>query len=234
MVCDDLTNDRELLEKFCSRYAEEKKINIQTQLFENAGTLLQSKIASEADIIFMDIYMEGASGVDAARILRGKGYRRNLVFTTTSREHYADGFDVEAVHYLIKPLTWNAFCEAMRRCLAKTKPEKKTIRVSVGRSDLDVSIDGIRYIEVYGHKSIINTVKGELNVNQSLAALEQALQEKSFIKCYRCFIINMDYVQRIEGDCFLMKDNREIPISRDSRIQIKSRYLDYVFSKMED
>lgn len=44
----------------------------------------------------------------------------------------------------------------------------------------------------------------------------------------------MDYVQRIEGDCFLMKDNREIPISRDSRVQIKSRYLDYVFSKMED
>ena len=81
LICDDLTNDRELLEKFCSRYAEEKKINIQTQLFENAGTLLQSKIASEADIIFMDIYMEGASGVDAARILRGKGYRRNLVLS---------------------------------------------------------------------------------------------------------------------------------------------------------
>lgn len=234
LICDDLTSDRELLEEFCSRYAEEKTIDIQTQLFENAGTLLQNRITSEADIIFMDIYMEGASGVDAARILRGKGYSGNLVFTTTSGDHYADGFDVEAVHYLIKPITWDAFCEAMRRCLARAKPAKKTIHVNVGRSDLDVCIDGIRYIEVYGHKSIINTVKGELNVSQSLGTLEQALKEKSFIKCYRCFIINMDYVQRIEGDCFLMKDNREIPISRDSRVQIKSRYLDYVFSKMED
>ncbi len=49
---------------------------------------------------------EGASGIDAANILRGKGYNGTLIFTTTSREHYAEGFDLAAAHYLIKPITW--------------------------------------------------------------------------------------------------------------------------------
>jgi two-component system response regulator LytT len=60
------------------------------------------------------------------------------------------------------------------------------------------------------------------------------LPSDTFLKCYRCFLINMNYVQRIEGEVFLMKDNREIPISRDKRSQIKNIYLDYLFSKMED
>ncbi len=78
---------------------------------KNAGALLQSKEVMHADILFLDIYMEGASGIDAANILRGKGYNGTLIFTTTSREHYAEGFDLAAAHYLIKPITWESFCE---------------------------------------------------------------------------------------------------------------------------
>ena len=233
-ICDDLAEDREVLEQYCIRYQKEKEIEIQTMQFEDAGTLLQNEEIQNVDLLFLDIYMEGTSGIDAARILRGKGYSGTLIFTTTSREHYAEGFDLAAAHYLVKPISWEAFCTAVERCNKIGELHKQTIRVNIGRSELNVDIAGIRYIEVYGHKTIINTLRGEINVNQSLAALEQILQGKPFLKCYRCFLINMDYVQRIEGNIFLMKDNREIPISRDNRIQIKNRYLDYIFSKMEE
>ena len=103
VICDDLAKDRDILLDFCARYAKNNHLPVAALSFENAGALLQSREARSADVIFMDIYMEGALGVDAARILRGKGFRGALVFTTTSREHYADGFDVEASHYLIKP-----------------------------------------------------------------------------------------------------------------------------------
>ena len=146
VICDDLAKDRDILLDFCARYAKNNHLPVAALSFENAGALLQSREARSADVIFMDIYMEGALGVDAARILRGKGFRGALVFTTTSREHYADGFDVEASHYLIKPISWEAFCEAMRRTHDRMGVSARKVRVTAGRNELDVDISGIWYV----------------------------------------------------------------------------------------
>lgn len=233
VICDDLAPDRELLLDLCARYGRENRLDMATLAFENAGALLQSRQARTAEVMFLDIYMDGALGVDAARILRGKGYRGALVFTTTSREHYADGFDLEAAHYLLKPVGWDAFCEAMRRVLGRMGPATRRVRVTVGREELEVDASGIKYIEVYGHKTVLHTVKGEMAVGQSLAALEDALGGDPFLRCYRYFIVNMDHVRRVNEDSFLMKDGREIPLSRDGRAALKSRYMAYVFGRME-
>lgn len=233
VICDDLAADREILLEFCARYRAENRLPTATLEFENAGALLQSREARAADVMFLDIYMDGALGVDAARILRGKGFRGALVFTTTSREHYADGFDVEAAHYLLKPVCWEAFCEAMRRVRDRMGTGARRVRVTVGRDELDVDVSGIKYIEVYGHRTVLHTVKGEMVVSQSLAALEEALGGDPFLRCYRYFIVNMDFVKRLNEDSFLMKDGREISLSRDGRAALKSRYMAYVFKRME-
>lgn len=234
VICDDITADRTQLQEFCTRYAKEHCLPLTTLEYENAGELLKNQEARNADVMFLDIYMEGASGIDAARILRSKGYRGCLIFTTTSREHYADGFDVEATHYLLKPITWEFFCEAMRRVTNHKSTSERKIRVSIGRSELDINATGIQYIEVYGHKTLLHTTKGDLTVNQALSTLEKSLGGDPFLRCYRCYIINMDYVQRLKEDAFLMKDGKEIPLSRDGRMAIKNRYLSYIFEEMEE
>lgn len=233
VICDDFAADREVLLDFLTRYAREHHLPIATLEFTNAGELLLSREVRTADVIFLDIYMEGASGVDAARILRGKGFSGALVFITSSSEHYADGFDVEAVHYLLKPVRWEAFCEAMRRTYDRKHTSIRRIQVTAGRDELEIDAAGIRYVEVYGHKTVLHTLRGEVVVNQSLGAVEERLGGDPFLRCYRCFIVNMDFVKRLNEDSFLMKDGREIPLSRDGRAALKSRYMSYVFRKME-
>lgn len=233
VICDDRVADREPLLEFCARYAGENRLPIATLAFENAGALLQSREARGADVLFLDIYMDGALGVDAARILRSKGFRGAIVFTTTSREHYADGFEVEALHYLLKPVAWEDFCEAMRRVCSHSA-QARTVRVTARYTEMDVDVCGLWYIEVYGHKTILHTGKGEVTVRQSLTALEEALGGDPFLRCYRCFIVNMDFVERITENAFLMKDGREIPLSRDGRAAIQNRYLSYIFKRMEE
>ena len=233
VICDDLAADREILLEYCARYAKENRLPIATLEYENAGALLNSREARSAGVMFLDIYMDGALGVDAARILRGKGFRGALVFTTTSREHYADGFDVEAAHYLLKPVRWDAFCEAMRRVQDRINTGTRRVRVTAGRDEVDVDVSGVKYIEVYGHRTVLHTVKGEIVVSQSLSALEDALGGDPFLRCYRYFIVNMDFVKRLNEESFLMKDGREIPLSRDGRAALKSRYMAYVFRRME-
>lgn len=233
VICDDLAADRKILLDFCNFYTKEYHLPIITLEFENAGSLLQSQEARNADVIFLDIYMDGASGVDAARILRGKGFCGAIVFTTTSEEHYADGFDVEAAHYLLKPMNWESFCEAMQRVHKRMNTDNRMIQVTVGRLEVNINVSGIRYIEVYGHKTLLHTIKGEMVVRQSLTDLQKRLGGDPFLRCYRYFIVNMDFVKRLNEDCFLMNDEKEIPISRDGRSVLKSRYMNYVFSQME-
>ena len=128
---------------------------------------------------------------------------------------------------------FTAFCESMRRVHDHSSIKARTMRVTTGRTMVDVDISGLRYIEVYGHKTILHTSKGEIAVGQSLSALEEALGGDPFLRCYRYFIVNMDFVKRVTKDTFLMKDGREIPLSRDGRAAIKNRYLSYVFKRME-
>ena len=234
IICDDCAEDRRILIDYCARYAEENGLSITTTDMENAGILLKSQKSRNADVLFLDIYMDGASGVDAARILRGKGFRGAIVFTTTSQEHYADGFDTDASHYLLKPVEWTSFCEAMRRVQSRLNLPLKMLHVTSGRTALDISISKIEYIEVYGHKTILHTTRGELTVSQSLASLEDALSGGSFLRCYRYFLINMDYVQKMTEDSFLMKDNRKIPMSRDKRTYLRTSYMNYIFQRMEE
>lgn len=233
VICDDFTADRDILLDYCARYAKENRQRITTLTFNDAGALLQSRESRTADVIFLDIYMDGALGVDAARILRGKGFLGALVFITTSREHYADGFDVEASHYLIKPVSWTSFCEAMRRVNERMAVTTRKVRVTVGRDELEIDVSGIQYIEVYGHKTVLHTLRGEVIVRQSLSALEELLGGDPFLRCYRYFIVNMDFVKRLNENSFLMKDGLEIPLSRDTRAALKSRYMSYVFGRME-
>lgn len=233
-ICDDLKSDRVLLEEYCIKYAEEKNINIEAEVFENADSLILSQNIFHYEMIFLDIFMKGISGVEAARILRNKGFDGTLVFTTTSSEFYADGFEVEAAHYLIKPIQYEMFCEAMRRLKLRMKDKKRMVKVTVGRSELQIPRNGIQYIEVYGHRTTLHTVKGEMVIAQSLAAIEKSLEGEPFIRCYRCYIINMDYVQKMNKDMFIMKDGKEIPISRDRRTWMKKYYMNYIFKRMED
>lgn len=234
VICEDIGEERQIIKDYCARYGEENRLSVSVIEFENAGALLKSKEAREADVMFLDIYMEGASGIDAARILRAKGFDGAFVFTTSSRDHYAEGFDVAALHYLVKPVCWEDFCEAMRRVLHRPAPPKRRLCVTSGRTELEVDVSGILYIEVYGHRTILHTVSGEITVRQPLSALEESLGGEPFIRCYRYLIVNMDYVQRLTEDSFVMKDGREIPLSRDKRPFIRSSYLAYVFNKVSE
>lgn len=232
-ICDDQEKDCNLLKAYCLQYELLFRIPMEVLLFQNAGELLQSKKARTADAILLDIYMDGASGMDAAHILRNKGFQGAIIFATSSKEHFAEGYEVEAIHYLLKPISWNAFQEAIRRVISRQQKDSSFIHVNTGGITLDIATDHICYIEVLGRKTIIHTDKNTLTVRESLTTLETMLDGDPFLRCYRYFIINMDQVLRLLEDGFLMHDQQIIPISRDGRREIRRHYLSYIFKKAE-
>jgi DNA-binding LytR/AlgR family response regulator len=231
--CDDDQREREMLLGFAARYRLEHSLHIETFPYPDAETLLGDPNANGMAAMFLDIYMSGTSGVEAARVLRERGYAGAIVLCTTSRDHFADGFVVDASHYLLKPVEYESFSEAMRRVLRLTGVAARTVSVQSRGGRLSVPVAKIQFAEVYNHETLLHLHDRTISVGQSLSALEDILGGDPFLRCYRSYIVNMDYVDRFENDVFVMKSGTRILISRDGRKGIQSRYLAYVFSRME-
>ena len=114
-VVDDNKTDFELFLKLIEAYGKKHQRTIYTQGFSGGEELLSEFQKGKFAAIFLDIYMGGINGVETAKAIRQKDDEVRLFFTTTSAEHLADGFAVEATHYLIKPLTEEKIEEAMHR-----------------------------------------------------------------------------------------------------------------------
>lgn len=234
LICDDQEAARKLLFEYCERYAAEHALHIRALPFAGAEELLQCAQLMESSVAFLDIYMPGMGGVSLAHRLRELGYAGAMVFTTSSRDHYAEGFNLGVAHYLLKPVDYEQFKEAMRRALKNADSAAKSLRVRSGRVAREVPLSHILYLEVYNHQTMLHTSAGAIPVGQPLSALESALAGPPFLRCYRSYIINMDYVDRMEGDCFLLKNGARIPIARDRRQELQRSYMAHIFAPLQE
>lgn len=231
--CDDVEGERELLLTYATQYAAEHGLAIEALAYSDAESLLDHCEFERTAAMFLDIYMGKVNGVEAAHILRERGYVGAIVLCTTSLDHFADGFVVDASHYLIKPVSYESFSEAMRRVLRITGTAARTLSVQSGRDKITFPVSELQFAEVYNHETLLHLKDSVLVTGQPLSALEDSLGGEPFLRCYRSYIVNMDYVERIEGNNFLMKSGTQVPITRDGRKGIQNRYLAYVFSRME-
>ena len=113
-VVDDNEADIELFLKLIEEYGNRYHKTIYVSVFSEGEELLKRFKKEKFSAIFLDIYMESISGVEAARKIRKKDKDVRLIFTTTSDEYFAEGFEVEATHYLLKPLDTKKIDEVMK------------------------------------------------------------------------------------------------------------------------
>ena len=126
-LCDDSESDILRLKHYLNSYAEKRKLDFELTVFSSGEELLDafSQALKKPELIFLDIFMAGINGMDAARQLRSMDYRGGIIFTTSSLEHAVDSYEVNAHYYLQKPYDRSRFENAMARCgslLQKARP----------------------------------------------------------------------------------------------------------------
>lgn len=177
----------------------------------------------------MDIYLGGINGVEAARNISQTG-RGRFIFTTASREHALEAFALNAVHYLLKPLTKNAVREALGRCLPKHEDEHPNfLEIKTRQGVVPIPMDNIVYIEVLNKICTVHTEKNSFQTYISLDALSELLDGTSFIRAQRSFIVNMKYIESFYFDHIVMQGGKEIVLSRSSRAELKNQYQQFLF-----
>lgn len=231
LLLEDQAADRDLLLAYLEKYARQTGYNLTALPCAAPGEIPEEK--SSFGAVLLDIMMDGRpAGVEAARMLRAQGFRGPIVFLTASRDYYAEGFEVDAAHYLIKPYTYEAFGEAMERIIRQAGRPRRTVELPVGRRRVTMAEDDVLYVEVYGKETLLHTKRESLRVLLPLRDVEALLSGGPFLRCFRSCLVNMEHIARAEEDAFLLDNGARVPITLRNKEEIKGEYLDYRFERM--
>lgn len=231
-ICDDLEEERVILSRMLRNYARRQGLSLQVHFFVSGEELLQSvRRANACQVLFLDIYMPGISGVETARRLRAAGYGASIVFATTSTDHGVDSFEVRASDYLVKPFRQEEVDRALDWCLEHMPEPLRSLSVYAEREPQEFPLASVLYIEVLGHQSHIHTLRQTVVVRKSLDDLERAVDSPDFFRCHRSFLVNLNFVQDITGSDFRLSDGTLVPISSGNLSKIRNLFSDWTYMK---
>ena len=228
-VCDDDVKDREFLESQIDTYMKTNNIIGNISLFSCGEDFLSSEPDKPYDIVFMDIYMKGINGVDTVLAASSQNTFQ-LVFITTSQEYAIEAFNLNAAHYLVKPVTKNTVADAMERCLSRmTTDILKHIDIKTYCGIVSIPMDHIIYIEVYNKTCCINTEKNNYETNSSLDAIYRLLDNDTFMRAQRSFVVNMRFIDSFSFGRIILYNGTEIVPSRNNWNELKNQYHQFLF-----
>ena len=181
------------------------------------------------DIVFMDINIANdMNGIKAAHKLRQKDSVVTLIFITSFEQFAVKGYEVEAFDFIVKPVVYTDFALRMGRAVKHVQKEKLDVLSIKNDGKINiVSVRDIKYVEVIKHKLLFHTVAGIIEGTGSLRETENQLAEKYFVRCNKCYLVNLWYVRGMDGFSVNV-DGEELIISRPRKKEFLSelnRYL---------
>ena len=213
-VCDDDNKQADYLQTLVSAWVRKGNHTCRTESFPSAEAFLFEYAEDKAyDILLLDIEMGGMNGVDLAKTIRQTNDTIQIIFITGFPDFIAEGYEVSALHYLMKPVLPEKLHTVLDKAAANLAKSEKRLSITYDRQTDFVPLSQIMYIEAQKQYILIHTISETYRMKGSLSDMEKQLDEY-FIKCQRSFVVNLRYVTRIKNDCVLLKNGSEVPISR--------------------
>jgi len=215
-----IIDDEELARGLLKTYVEKVGTFELIGSFESALDALQIIKTEAIDLIFLDIQMPDLKGTDFAKLVDAK---TKIIFTTAYSEYALDGFELNALDYLLKPITFERFLTAVNKLEANNSNESQTtITVKSGYDLHKLNLEEITHIESDSEYVIFYTGNNKVMSNQSLKSLERSLPN-NFMRVHRSFIINKNKVTGLKSRDLILSELR-IPVS-DSYFELVKKEL---------
>ena len=214
-VCDDSHQQAQYIKSLAGKWANRNKIKVTIDMFESAeGFKSARRESAKFDIVLLDIEMGGQNGVELARELRKSGEKLCIIFVTGFADYMSEGYDVSALHYLMKPVKEDKLFEVLDRAVKTLTQNNKSLVLTVDGETYRLPLSEIRYIEAQDHYVVIRAVSQEYKTKMNLSEIEKSL-DNGFFRCQRSFIVNLKFVYKITRTFIALDDMTEIPLSRN-------------------
>ncbi|MCL2774065.1 MAG: LytTR family DNA-binding domain-containing protein [Oscillospiraceae bacterium] len=234
-ICDDEAKQTQYVKSVVGNWAEQNRVQIQTDMFDSAENFkLALADNKDFDILLLDIQMGGQNGVELAKDLRKTDEKLIIIFITALPDFIYDGYDVSALHYLMKPVQENKLRETLDKAYKNLTQAKKFLIINSDGKDYRILFDDILYIESLKHYVKISTSDGkEYETRRNIGDIENEL-DNSFFKCQRSYIVMLKHIQYISKNDVLLDNGKTISLSRNIYKDLYSAFIKYFKGKEEE
>ena len=231
-ICDDekaeVVKTQEMLNNYRKVHPE---LDFEIGIFENANNLLLKVQEGYApDLILMDIYMDGKTGIEAAEELHEMGNKSRVLFLTTSQDHALEAFQVDAVQYLVKPVSETKLFPLLDKQIEVLDYEKqKYVTLETDNRTYRVMVRDIVYCESQRKTQYLHLTDGtQLCVRMPMTGLEKLfLPYAGIIRIGKWYIINISHVASLDSQTVQMDNGQKLYLPRGAYQSLRKQYITY-------
>ena len=226
-ICDDEAAQSDYLAALSREWAAIGKTAIDICVYGSAESLLFEREGEKpADIFLLDIQMKGIDGVRLAKKIRENNGSSQIIFITGYPDFIAEGYEVSALNYLMKPVGREKLFGELDRAVINLGRAEKALTLQTGDGAARFALSEILYIEAFGHGAAVVTKDGPHEVRDGIGGIEASLDE-SFVKCHRSYIVGIRHVKLITKTDAVLDDGAKVPLSRRLYAEVNRAFIDY-------
>ena len=228
-ICDDLPGERDTLLDLLDRSPVETK----STLFGSGEEVLEAFRPGKFDLLLMDIYMDGMTGVEAVQKIREMDKAIPIAFTTTSTEHTLESYRLSVLKYLEKPVRQKDIDDLLR-LVKLQKDSAPRLAIQQNGKTQKLPLSELMVLEQQGHHVVLSLKGGStIQLYGKLSDLLPQLEGQPFFCTHKSYCVNLAFVRRIneEYQCYKMSDGKNVPISRANRAGARRAWEDYLFAR---
>ena len=217
IVEDDKKNQLQMVECL-NKYSKAKNIKFEIQVFNNGLDFVEG-YEPHFDVVFMDIEMPIMNGMDAAKKIRQKDGKIEIIFTTILTNYAVEGYIVDAFDYILKPINYTGFEIKLDRLIKKItmSHEKFFVSKTKGGEIRNIQQSTIFYFVSDNHYVNIYTSNGDYIIRDTISNVEKNLDNKSFVRCGKSYLVNLRHVTKVSESTITLVNGHTVSLSRSYR-----------------
>ncbi|MDE6971196.1 MAG: LytTR family DNA-binding domain-containing protein [Eubacterium sp.] len=224
-ICDDINKDTQYLASVVQSWAQEQKVSVNIEMFPSAESFLfHYDEKKDYDILLLDVEMKNISGIELAKQIRSMDHRVEIIFTTSHFELSGEGYEVDALHYLIKPIAETKLMEVLSKAARKLSVEPPSLVIVCNGETVKILEPDILYIESFRHYVVVHTQSTEYKLKENLSALKGKLSS-DFYQTHRSYLVSLKHIRKISRTAVWLDCGAEIPLARGKYDDVNRAFI---------
>ena len=233
-IVDDNQVDVEYVHSILNTWARERQAGVQVQRFTSAESFLfRYAEDKDWDTLLLDIEMGAMDGVSLAKKIRQENDSVQIVFITGFADYISEGYEVSALHYLMKPLKREKLFAVLDRAVAATQKTERVILLPVGGEMLRLPTSQVQYVEAFSHMVAIVTETDTIQVKVPISEIEKMLGN-GFVRCHRSYLVGLKYIARLSKTEVILDSGKILPLSRSAAASVHKAFISYYTGEKDE
>ena len=227
-IVDDSQADLEHCLSLLKRFEKESDTQISADSFSRGGSFLE-KFKGQYDIIFLDVNLDAFNGIEIAKKIRLSDSKVIIIFVTNLARYATEGYMVDALDYVLKPLQYGSFFLKMSKAVSLIQNRaSESLVVSTKSGFKKIHVDKILYLEVFSHDVVFHLDDESVVTSGTLKEYDEKLRKYDFLRCKSCYLVNAEKIEGIYKYDIRLSNGETIEISHPKRKEFIRAFKDYI------